>query len=440
MQEYDTLLLCEKILIHKENQFVLERGQAIGVQQGRIAYVGKSSPDLKAKRHIHLKKHLVCPGFVNTHTHLPMSLFRGLADNLSLKIWLEDYIFPLERGLLTEEFIRAGTELATAELIRSGVTCCYDMYFYNKVIAEVLERSGLRGITGLAIPSVEKDWREWKRKALDLKARFKSCDTVDIGLAPHAPYTVEPEILREAGEFSRQEDFPLVIHVAESEWERDEIQKRYGKSSVQYLHNLGVTGKRSLFVHCVWAESEDLDIMAKTGTSFSYNPESNMKLSNGIAPVREALQKGVVVGLGTDGAASNNNLNFFGEMGTGAKLQALKYGDKSLTAHQMYKMATLEGARAMGRAKELGSIEVGKRADIIALDLSHLSFHPFYNPVSNIVYTASGNEVSFVMCEGQILMEDYELKTLDEEKILRESQAFAKKTKDFLKSLPEKNP
>ncbi len=434
MQEYDSLLLCDKILICKEDEFVLESNRAVGLQQGRISYLGGPSSSLKAKQTYHLKNHLVCPGFVNTHTHLPMSLFRGLADNLSLKVWLEDYIFPLEEGLVKEDFVRAGTKLSLVELIRSGITSCYDMYFYNKAIAEVLDESGLRGIVGLGVPSVEKDWMEWRKKTLDIKNLFKDHPRVHIGIAPHAPYTVEPKTLLEIGEFSKSENLPLVIHVSESVWEQEEIKKRYNKTPVQHLHSLGVTGKNSLFVHCVHVNEKDLEIMSKTQTSLSYNPESNMKLSNGIAPVGQALEKGVVVGLGTDGSASNNNLNFFEEMGTGAKLQALKYGDECLTAQQIFKMASLEGARAMGLEKEIGSIEVGKRADIIALDLNHASFHPFYNPISNIVYTALGNEVSFVMCEGRVLMENYKLKTLDKQKVFKESEFFAGKIKDFLKS------
>lgn len=434
MKEFDSLLFFSKVLLYKEKNFVMEEEKAIGIIQGRIAYIGEASSELKAKQSYHFKNHLIAPGLVNTHTHLPMSLFRGLADNLSLKVWLEDYIFPLEGGLVKEEFVRTGAQLALIELIRSGVTCCYDMYFYNQAIAETLDEAGVRGIVGVGVPSVEKDWREWKTKTKDLRSQFKNHPRVDIGIAPHAPYTLEPEMLLAIGESSKSENWPLVIHVSESAWEQEEIQKKYGKTPVQHLHDLKVTGENSLFVHCVHVNEEDLDIMAKTKTSFSYNPESNMKLSNGIAPVGKALEKSVVVGLGTDGSASNNNLNLFEEMGAGAKLQALKYGDQSLTANQMLQIATIEGAKAMGLNKDIGSLEVGKRADIIALDLKHPSFHPFYNPISNIVYTALGNEVSFVMCEGKVLMEDYQLKTLDEQKVLKESELFAEQVKTFLKS------
>ena len=432
MEKYDTLLICDKILIYKNEEFICEENKALGIKDSCIAYLGDCKSNFKADKTYQLKNHLVLPGFVNTHTHLAMSLFRGLADNLSLKVWLEDYIFPLEDRFVTEDFVRVGTQLSLIELIQSGITTCCDMYFYNKVIAETLDQSGLRAWVGVSVPSVEKDWREWKQKSLALKEQFKNHSRVNIALAPHAPYTVESKLLSEIAEFSKKEKALLTIHVSESEWEQEEIKKRYGKTPIQYLHDLGVTGSNSLFVHCVQANQVDLKIMAQTQTRFSYNPESNMKLSNGIAPISSALKEGVVVGLGTDGSASNNNLNFFEEMGTGAKLQALRYGDESITAQQMLKMATIEGAKALGLQNQIGTLEEGKRADIIALDLSHSSFHPFYNPTSTIVYTALGNEVSFVMCEGKVLMEDYKIKTLDEKEILKESAIFAQKVKQFL--------
>ena len=299
MQEYDSLLFCDKILLYKEQNFVIEENKALGITQGRIAYIGKTGPKLKAKQIYDLKNHLVAPGLINTHTHLPMSLFRGLADNLSLKVWLENYIFPLEGALVKEDFVRLGTKLALIELIRSGVTACYDMYFYNQALAETLDEAGFRGIVGLGVPSVEKDWKEWKTKTKDLKSQFKNHPRVEIGIAPHAPYTLDTKILQDIGESSKTENWPLVIHVSESAWEQKEIQKKYGKTPVQYLHDLKITGEQSLFVHCVHVNEEDLEIMAKTKTSLSYNPESNMKLSNGIAPVGKALEKSVTVGLGT---------------------------------------------------------------------------------------------------------------------------------------------
>jgi len=426
---YDSLIECEKILLYKKGRFVCESHKLIGINKGVITYLGDSQKDLKAKKTYKLNHHLVSPGFVNTHTHLPMSLFRGLADNLSLKAWLEDYIFPLEAKLVDREFIEIGTQLALIELIRSGVTTCCDMYFYNEGIAKVLDQAGMRGYVGIGVPSVEKDWREWEKKSLSLRDQFKANPRVKIALAPHSPYTLDSQTLKSLGEFAKKENFFLSIHVSESLWEQQEIQKKHQKTPVQYLHDLGLTGKNSLFVHCVHVNEEDLEIMSKTGTSFSYNPESNMKLGNGIAPVGLALQKAVKVGLGTDGSASNNNLNFFEEMGTGAKLQALKDKDQSLTAEQMFEIATLGGAKALNL--EIGALEVGKQADLIALDLNTVSFYPFYKALSQIVYTCLGQEVSFVMCEGKVLMEDDKIKTLDEKQVLESSRKIEKKIQDF---------
>ena len=447
MKEFDTLITCDHVLIYKSSgpttsnspnqkpfgRFVVEKDQAVGVKEGRIAFVGKISEDLKGKKTYHFKNHLLSPGLVNTHTHVPMSLFRGLADNLPLKEWLEGYIFPLESQFVKEDFIAAGTRLSALEFIRTGVTTFCDMYFYNQTLAEATDKSGLRGIIGVGVPSVEKDWREWKRKALELKNFYKDNPRIHSAIAPHAPYTVESGILAQTGEFAKSEKLLLTIHVSESAWEQEEIQKKHNTTPVQYLHSLGVTGPEALFVHCVHVNDKDLQIMAETGTSFSYNPESNMKLSSGVAPVVEALKAGVAVGLGTDGAASNNNLNFFGEMDTGIKLQSLKDGE-SFTAEEMFRMATIEGARALNLEKEIGSIEVGKWADMIAINLNHPQFHPPYNLISHLVYSAQGSEVDFVMCGGQVLMENHQVKTLNEQDIYLESRDFGNRTQKFLRS------
>ena len=427
----DFLFFSDKLLTFKNEDIVIEKDFYLGVREGEIVYLGKDKPKEKAKKEFHFKNHLLAPGFVNTHTHLPMSVFRALADNLNLMTWLENYIFPLEASLLNKKSIKTGVKLSLAEMIRSGITSVYDMYFYNKEITDCLIEAGVRGIVGVGHPSVEKD-QDWKKKTLDLRSEYKDHPLVKMALAPHAPYTVEKEILKEMGECSKKENLPLVIHVGESEWEQEEIKKKYGKTPIEYLHSLNLTDKNSLFVHCVYASEKELDIMAKTETSFSYNPKSNMKLGNGVAPVSEALKRGVRVGLGTDGAASNNSLNFFDEMGTGARLQAVRYQDESLTASSMYHMATKGGALASNL--NTGSLEVGKKADIIAIDLKNPSFYPSYNLVSSLVYSASGSHVSFVMCEGKVLMEDYKLKTLNEDEIFREAEEFALEAKDFLKN------
>ena len=442
MDPMDSLLICSKILLtSKDEKLTIASDKMLGVRGGKIQFIQdipSNLDQLKAKNIYRFEDHLVCPGFVNSHSHLPMSLFRGLADEQSLNVWLKDFIFPLEQEKIDESSVRTGTALSLLELIRSGITTCFDMYFYNEAIADTLEESGLRGLVGVGFPSPEKDSQQWRQKSLRLKEKFKSQSRISIGIAPHAPYTVDGRQLREMAEFSQTEDLALCIHVSETEWEQREIRQKHGTSPVKWLHSLKVTGKRSLFVHCVHIDEEDMDIMAETKTSLSYNPSSNMKLGSGIAPIAIALKKGIGLSLGTDGSASNNSLNFFKEMGLGAKLQALKYGPGVVNAQDMLKMATIGGARALGLEKEIGSLEPGKRADIIALALKSPALYPPYNLMSHLVYSSLGQELCFVMCEGKVLMEKGEIKSLEEERILKECALFAQRTKDFLSKRTQK--
>ena len=431
---FDTLILPKKILIYKNNNFVVEDNKAVGIKDGKIVFVGDSDSSLKekAKKVYKLDHHLLSPGLVNAHTHIPMSLFKGLVDNSPLKEWLEDYIFPLEGKLVNEEFIRVGTNLAALELIKGGVTTFADMYFYNDVMAQSLDKAGLRGFIGVGIPSVEKDWKEWKNKILKLNEKYKDHVKLSFCLAPHACYTVSTEDLKEIGEFSKKHKTPILIHVSESIWEKEDTIKKHNKTPVQYLHDLGVTGPLSLFVHSVYLTPEDIKILKETKTSVAYNPESNMKVCAGICPVPELLEAGIPVGIGTDGSGSNNNLSLIGELDTGAKLQALKYGPERLTTMDIFKMATITGAKALGLEKEVGTIESGKWADLIAFDINQTEFLPPYNLISQIIYSAKGNEVDFTMVGGDVLMENGEVKSLNQNNIHKEAIEYGEKIQNFL--------
>ncbi len=473
-KSYDTLLLCDHVLLYEKNHFTVKKNQAIAIKDGRICFVGPwktfISPDLQKQYDQHkngvwktkrdarhsipikkqqtnskklnhtptvycFKKHLLCPGFVNTHTHLPMSMFRALADDLPLKEWLEHYIFPLENQFMTSQSISAGAMLSAMELIKAGITTVCDMYFHSHALAKAVDKAGLRAVIGVGIPDVQntkKNTLSWKEIVQDLKNTYKNNPRIHAALAPHAPYTVSPNELKDIGKFSRAENVPISIHVAETKWEQKEIYKKYRKTPVQHLHQLGVTGHQSLFVHCVHINKKDMQIMKDTNTAMSYNPESNMKLSSGIAPVSIALQEGLRVGLGTDGAASNNNLNFFGEMSSGVKLQKLKYSDQAITARDILRMAFLGGAEALNMEKEIGSIEKGKWADIIAIDLQHPHLYPQYDLIAHLVYSAHGGEVDFVMCSGQVLMENGKIKTLDEDSIYNSTQKIERQIQKFL--------
>ena len=432
MKEFDILILAKKTLIYEKDEFITVDNQAVGIKDGRIVFVGDKTPLLKAKKTYHLKHHLLSPGLINTHTHLPMSLFKGLADNTSLKNWLENYIFPLESKLVNGSFVETGTQLAALELIQKGTTTFADMYFHNDVMARSLDQSGLRGIVGVGIPSVEPDWKDWKNKILKLKEAYKENKKISFGLAPHAPYTVSPEDLKAIGEFSKKEKIPIFIHVSETSFEVEETLKKYGKTPVQHLHDLGVTGPLSVFAHAVHLNKKDIQILAETGTSVAYNPESNMKLCSGICPVVDLLEAGISVGLGTDGSGSNNNLNLIEEMDTGVKLQALKYDADRFSAMDVFKMATIKGAQTLGLEKDIGTIEEGKWADIIAFDIDRVEFLPTYNFISQIVYSANGSEVDFVMVGGDVLMEENEVKSLEERNIYKKASEYGKKIEEFI--------
>ena len=440
-------------------------GGALSRSKGALS---KTSSDrealskLKTRRILDFKNSLLCPGLVNTHTHIAMSLFRGLADDIPLKKWLENYIFPLEKQFVNEDFVYSGSLLSAAELIRSGITTVCDMYFHAAGTARALDKAGLRGIAGFAVPGMEGE-PGYKEEISRLNRIYENNPRISFAVAPHAPYTVSPEVLREAARFSKERNLPFLIHVSESPWEQEEIKKRFGKTPVQHLHSLEATGPRSLFVHCVHVNKKDRDIMRETGTALSHNPESNMKLSSGAAPFAEAVQEGLTVGLGTDGAASNNNLDFFREMSFAAKLQALRRALQQappglqaskktpplalqapqkklskralprLSAEDILKAATVGGAKALRMEEEIGSLEKGKKADIIALDLGAPHFYPPYNLMSHLVYSASASDVSFVLCGGKVLMKDRKILSFNESAALETALNFGEKIQNFLK-------
>ncbi len=422
---FSKLILCEYLLSMQEED--LKKNQMILVDGCKIHSVGPQPKSLpKAKEIIRLKNHLVCPGLINTHTHLPMTLFRGIGDHLTLKDWLEKVIFPLEKKMINPDFIRVGTELALLELIKTGTTTVCDMYFHTPVMAELFESHGLRGMLAVDMLSSFSDWE----KDLDfLCRRYKAGENRHIypALACHAPYTCSEEILKLSAETARKKQLPITIHVAETKWEIEHIQKRYKKTPVAFLKECGVIGPHCVFVHCVHINEKDMDIMANSQTPLSYNPESNMKLGSGTAPVLRALEKGITVGIGTDGSASNNNLNLFTEMDTGAKLQKLKNPNKSFPAKNIFSMATSSGAKVLGLSGKIGKIKPGFFADIIALNLNHPHLYPKNNLVNHLVYSATGMEVDFMMCHGKTLMQDSEIKGVDPLRVYASAEKIKEK-------------
>ena len=427
-------IFCEHLLTMQNGSAEIKKNQVILIEKEKIHSILPASQTLPPVEHtIHLDNHLVCPGLINTHTHLPMVLFRGLGDHLSLKKWLEEIIFPLEKKMITPDFIRQGTELACLELIKSGTTTVCDMYFHTPVMAKVIEQYGLRAILGVDMLSSFSDWK----KDLDiLQIQYgtnnKSNKRIYPALACHAPYTCKPDLLKLSALEAKKRGLTLLIHVAETKWEVSEIKKLYGKTPVAHLKDCGVIGPHCVFAHSIHLSEQDLNIMAETKTAISYNPESNMKLGSGIAPILKALEKGIPVGLGTDGCASNNNLNMFQEMDTGAKLQKLGNPDQTLAPKSIFSLATNKGALALGLQEQIGQIRPGFFADIIALDLNYPHFYPLHDLLSHLVYSANGGEVSFTMCHGKVLMQNYKFQGIDSFKIYAQAEMIKEKIQKTL--------
>ena len=393
----------------------------------------KSAPLPDAKTTIDARGGLVLPGLINTHTHLPMTLFRGLADDLPLDVWLNEHIFPAEQEHIQPETVRWGTLLGVAEMLLSGTTTCCDGYFYEDVVADAIADTGLRAVVGQGVidfpaPGVP-DPTKNSEIAVSFVNRLKTrYGRITPAIFCHSPYTCTPGTLKTAKGAATESGVLFQIHVAETQAEVDQCRAKRGMTPVAYLHQLGVLDKDTLLVHCVHLSAGDIERVASTGASVSHNPESNMKLAAGVAPVPELLKAGVTVGLGTDGCASNNNLDLFGEMDTMAKLHKVMGPDPTLlSARKGLEMATIDGARAIGLADVTGSLEKGKQADLIILDTDRPHLTPLYNPMSHLVYAARGSDVTHSIIGGQLVVADGCLKTVALDKIMAEARRIGKK-------------
>lgn len=372
---------------------------------------------------------VIIPGLINTHTHVPMSLFRGISDDLDLNDWLTKYIFPAEAKNVDEAFVRAGTRLGIAEMIRGGTTTYCDMYYFEDAIADETKKAGMRAVLGETIIDFPVADNKTHEEAMAYGERYlrkwRNDPLIVAALAPHAPYTVSTEHLIAIKKLADRHDAPLVIHVAETRKERDDILAQKNATPVKYLDRIGFLNDRVIAAHTVFVTDEEIDILKNRGVGAGHCPQSNMKLASGTAPVPAMLAKDLAVGLGTDGAASNNDLNMWEEMDTAAKLHKLISGDpRTLSAEQAFEMATIRGARALDLDKITGSIEIGKRADIAIVDLDSLHQVPMYNVYSHLVYATKASDVRTVIINGRIVMLDRTLLTLSESAIKRDANAY----------------
>lgn len=432
-EEVDLLLLARWVVPVVPRGSVL-RDHAVAVRGGRLVGLGPvddARARWRAEEVLEFGNHALIPGLVNGHGHTPMSLLRGVADDVPLKEWLEDKIWPLENRLIGPEFVRAGARLAMAEMIRGGTTCFADMYFFPDVVAECVTDSGMRAqLCGpiLEFPSIwAADAEEYLSKARDLCERFREHPRLHIAFGPHAPYTVSDDQLRAVAEHARDLEAPIHIHVHETAAEVDEAIRAGGRRPLARLEELGVIGPRFQCVHATQLLDEEIAMLAAAGASVVHCPESNLKLASGACRVADLLKAGVNVALGTDGAASNNDLDMFGEMRTAALFGKLVAEDAAaLPAAAVLEMATINGARALGIDAETGSLEAGKWADLCAVDLGRLNTSPLYDVCSHLVYAAQSSQVSHVWCAGRPLLADGELLTLEENAVLESAARWRK--------------
>jgi 5-methylthioadenosine/S-adenosylhomocysteine deaminase len=430
----DLLVTGGLVLTLNDRNDIISAG-AVAVSGDRIIAVGPTRGLMErfhAHRILDASSCLVMPGLINLHTHAAMTCFRGLADDLPLETWLHGHIFPAEAGHVNEENAYWGTLLAAAEMIRSGTTTFCDGYFCEDGAARAVVVGGMRavcaqGVIDFSAPGVPDPTRKLEVAKEFVRRWLKHSSRLTPSVFCHSPYTCSPETLNQAKEICREHGVPFQIHVSETKGEVAEMVRRYGKPPVVYLAESGLLDSATLCHHAVWVDEGEIDFLARCGAGVSHNPESNMKLASGVAPLPRMLARGVKVGLGTDGCASNNDLDLLREMDTAAKLHKVHRGDPALcTAVQITAMATRGGAAALGMSQDVGSLEPGKKADLITIDLNQPHLVPLYEPCSHLVYTARGADVRDVVIDGRIVMRNREVLTIDCEQAMAEVRRIAR--------------
>lgn len=431
----DVLVTAAHVITMDAADRVLSPG-AIAIKGGAIVAVGTPS-ELSSlyspKQRISRPRSVLLPGLVNTHTHAAMNLLRGIADDLPLMDWLTKFIFPAEGKNVSPAFVKAGTLLACAEMVRGGTTTFADMYYFESDVASAVDQCGMRAVLGetwLDFPVPDhKDLAESIAMTRAFLQKWKGHPRVIAAVAPHAPFTNSKESLVAARDLALEFKAPLLIHLSETKDEQKQIAEKYGTTPAKWLESIGFLGPNVLAAHGVWCDADDLRLLAERNVGLAHNPESNMKLASGIAPVVAARKAGVAVGLGTDGVAgSNNDLDMWEAMDFAGKLAKVSSGDPTvLPARDLLRMATIEGARAIKLDDRIGSLETGKRADLIAVDLTRARTHPVWDLTSTLVYAAKESDVSLTMVEGRVLWDGVRVRTLDEAKVIREADEWRNK-------------
>lgn len=424
MQKVDTLVHAAWIAPVEPPGKILA-DHSVAIRGGDIVAVlptAEAAVTYSANREVQLATHMLIPGLVNLHCHAAMSLLRGIADGLPLMTWLKEHVWPAEARHMSDEFVHDGSVLAVAEMLRGGITCFNDMYFFPEATARAALRAGIRaslGVIAVEFPSAYAvDADNYLHKGLATRDAYQGENLLTFCLAPHAPYTVSDETLKRIVTLAEEIDAPIHTHVHETVDEIVEGVARSGIRPLERLRRLGVVGPRLIAVHAIHLEEAEIDLLAREGASIAHCPSSNMKLANGIAPVTAFRAKGVNMGLGTDGAASNNRLDILAEMRSTSLLAKGSSGDaRALGAHEVLRIATLEGARALGLEARIGSIEPGKQADLAAVELSSIETLPCFDPLSDLLYSAGREHVTHVWVAGEARLVERRLVGLDVDEI-----------------------
>ncbi len=413
------LVITNGIVVTQDDAGSVFENGSVCVSRERIVYVGNADgiDAGSAGRIMDADGGIIMPGLINTHTHAAMTCFRGLADDLELMDWLNNNILPAESRLDYDK-VYAGTMLACAEMMLSGTTCFSDMYLFEDAVAAAVHAAGMRAVVGEVLYDFDSpsfgtidNGFEYTRNLIE---KWRDDPLITIAVEPHSPYLCAPALLEKAAGMAYEYDVPFIIHLAETKEETAAIMNRYGRSPVAHLADIGILSPRVLACHCVDVDEKDIGLLKQYGVKVSHNPESNMKLASGIAPVPAMIDAGVCVGLGTDGPASNNNLDMFMEMDTAAKIHKVNLLDPTaMSARTVLKMATRDAARALGLDRETGSLEVGKKADIVIVDIKKPHMTPLYDVFSQLVYSASGSDVDTVLINGRIVVENRRLLAFD---------------------------
>jgi 5-methylthioadenosine/S-adenosylhomocysteine deaminase len=425
------------VLTQNDTRQVFSPG-AVAINGSDIVDVGALS-DITTRfgsaQTIDARDQVVLPGLINTHTHAPMVMFRGLADDLALMDWLQKYIFPAEAKTVSPEFVRTGTRLAALEMIQSGTTTYTDMYYFEEEIAKATKEAGLRGVLGQTIiqfPVADaKTPAEGLARAEAYIKAFKDDPLIVPAVAPHAMYTLDQATLVASAQLGRKYGVPVIIHLAETQDEVNTARVDHKNTPAGYLESIGFWGPKTVAAHGVWVSDEDIAILKKHGIGVSHNPESNMKLASGTAPVLKYLAAGVNLSLGTDGAASNNDLDMFEAMRQASFLAKLSSGDPTAVPAQVaLDLATVGGAKALGMESQIGSLQAGKHADLITVAMNSARQTPMYDAVSHLVYVTRGDDVRNTIVNGRVLMRERRLNTLNEGEVLAQARALAQKVRD----------